>query len=258
MPTVLTSKWDGLSSQLIAAFYPVHRVAQGDGERLSYRWEQMADEPEVRAPITDGNADHAANWNSPFENTGVDQKYSSFSALLQSGALEPLAAIVNQFLTEKVGVTSGDVVANQVSALEGKTGVTKLNSMQIYNGSPPSKITVTAHFRAYSDPFIEVEKPLQQLIAWALPRSLADDGFLLSMAKGGSANPWPSETPQVIAMKYAGRLFSPLVIEGAPYAITGQRDSKGNLVSAQIQLTMGALTAIDAKDWGKIMKGQVI
>jgi hypothetical protein len=261
MPEELKSKWDGLSKHLLARFYPVERITQGEGKNQTSRWEQITDQAEVHAPITDGTADHTANWNSPFENMGMDQRFSSFSALLQSGSLEPVANIIdgvrsaiNGFFNEQ---GSTDAATNQAKALEGKTGVTKLNSMQIYNGSPPSKITVTVHFRAYSDPYEEVERPINQLIKWALPRHLAYEGAVGTALRGNwkDLSLYPSQTPQIIAMKYAGMLFSPLVIESAPYTITGPRDSKGFLLSAQMQLTLGALTAIDAEDWDVIGAG---
>ena len=93
--TVLSSDWTGLSPFLIAIFYPVERVAAPDNK--SFVWRRVANSTEVRAPITDGTIDSTVNWNSPFENTGVDQKFSSFSALLQSGGFANiLQALVQQ------------------------------------------------------------------------------------------------------------------------------------------------------------------
>jgi hypothetical protein len=50
-------------------------------------------------------------------------------------------------------------------------------------------------------------------------------------------------------MQYADMLIMPLVIEGIPRPLTGQRDRDGRLISAQVTMTLGTLTAIDKDDW---------
>ena len=44
---------------------------------------------------------------------------------------------------------------------EGRTGITKLNSTQVFTGMPPVKIQVTALLRAWRDSASEVEAPLR-------------------------------------------------------------------------------------------------
>lgn len=253
---VLTSDWSGLNPVLLASFYPVRRVERGEGDKKSIAWERVPDSPEVKAPITDGTVENTINWHSPFENMGVDQKYNSASALLQSGALSPLMAMFNSLLEQnKLGNSAASGAMNAITSLEGKTGVTKLNSTQVYAGQAPAKVNFTAHFRAIADPFKEVHEPLDQMIKWALAQELADDGPVLAAAKGGSPAVFPSKVPQIIAMRYAGRLFSPMVLEVAPYPLTGPMDKRGRLVNAQVQFSISTLSAIDARDWTSFTKG---
>lgn len=253
----LSSTWTGLNENLIATFRAFKRERVGDG----YEWNAIPDSPVVMAPITEANIEHSTNWQSPFENMGADQRFSTFSALLQTGALAPLGALFDQLLK----TPAAQAVLNQIGlqansgesaarALEGRTSVTKLNSTQVFNGLPPMKITFVAHFRAEYSPVEEVERPLNQLIEWALPRRLHDDGVLAQIAKGDGMNPWPSETPTVIGMSYAGSSYKPLVIESIPYPLSAPRDPNGRMLSAQVQMSLASLSAWDANDWKKSYK----
>jgi hypothetical protein len=241
---VLSSDWGGLNPLLIASFYPVERVLSADGK--SERWQRVPDSTEVRAPLTEFNMEHTANWNSPFENTGADQKFSSVSALLQAGALAPLMAQLQSLLKTQGADASA---LSSVSSLEGRSSVTKLNSRQIYNGTPPYKLTGTAQFKAFADAYEEVEAPVNQLVAWNLPKMLAADGPVLSLLMAGSPSLYPSEVPQIIGMSFAGMQFLPLVIETCSYPIGGPRTSKGHLIEAPVQLSIASLSAIDKGDW---------
>lgn len=249
----LSSDWTGLNKNLIATFRAFRREKVGD----RFAWVAIPDQPIVQAPITEASIEHSINWQSPFENVGADQRFSTLSALLQTGGLAPLGALWDQIVKAVpdemkqslgLGASSGETA---LKGLEGKSSVTKLNSTQVFNGLPPMKVSMTAHFRAESDPIEEVERPLNQLIAWALPRSLADDGLISQAVQGKAQSPWPSETPTIIGMQYAGASFTPLVIESIPYPLSAPRDSSGRMLSAQVQLSLASLSAWDARDWGQ-------
>jgi hypothetical protein len=252
---ILTSDWTGLSSQLIASFYPVQR--QESADKKSFSFVRVPDSVVVQAPLTDGSMDNTINWHSPFEGASADQKYSSLSALLQQGSFEPLMAIFSQMVAKVLPGMSGavDAAAATVKGLEGRSGVTKLNSTQVFNGLPPAKLTFTAHFRAMKDPYAEVHEPINQLVSWALPRKLADDGVLLALAKKGTLDLYPSLTPTLIAMNFAGQTFLPMVIESVPVPLTGPRDKDGRMLSAQITMSIATLSALDAPDWVNINQG---
>lgn len=253
----LSSDWTGLNEKLIATFRAYRRQATSEGKS---QWLPVEDSPVVMAPISDANIEVKVNWQSPFENVGADQRFSSFSALLQTGALAPLGMIWDQIIK---ALPDGDLKKSlqdmssgraALQTLEGRSSVTRLSSTQVFNGLPPLQISFTAHFRAEVSPLEEVERPINQLLQWALPRELADDGILANGARGKIQSPWPSMTPTIIGMHYGNRNFYPLVIESAPYPLGGPRDPNGHLVSAQIPMSLATLSAWDASDWAKSMK----
>lgn len=256
--SVLSSDWTGLSPHLIASFYPVKRMTSAD-KKSSY-FVRVPGSVEVRAPITDGQMDATMNWHSPFENSGADQQFSSLSALLQTGALSPLLIMFSDFVDKTTGggVLSDAVRSAEASiqGLEGRTSMTKLSSTQSFTGMPPIKLSLTAHFRALRDARTEVDAPLNQLMRWALPQELAKDGPVLTLAKLGDPSLYPSKIPQIIGMQYANMRLLPLVIESAPYPLTGPRDRNGMLLSAQIALQLSTLSAIDARDWDGAFGGR--
>jgi hypothetical protein len=247
---VLSSDWTGLSPHLIASFYPVRRVVDG----AQIRWEREPNSVEVRAPITDGNLDQTANWTSPFENATADAKISALSSMLQAGGFDAIVNALQQAVTrDSTAATLVSAASDQLASVQGRTAVTKLNSTQIFSGMPPLKVTLTAHFRALRDSKAEVGEPMDQLFAWALPKKLATQGLvgniLAGAQQGAVRTMYPSEAPQIIGVQYADMLIMPLVIEGIPRPLTGQRDRDGRLISAQVTMTLGTLTAIDKDDW---------
>ena len=207
----------------------------------------------------DANLDIPLGWISPFENAGSDKAVPGISSMLQSGAIQPWA-------TSAKG-------AETLGKFEGRTGITKLNSTQVFAGMQPLKITAVALFRAWSDPASEVMAPVTQLIKWALPQELAPDGPILSLLKaakqiadgkplseGAAMGLLPSIAPTKIAMKYKGMLYLPLVIESIGMPLSSpihQRD--GNLegfTELAVPLTLCTLAAIDRSDWQRAIDGK--
>lgn len=250
---VLSSDWSGLSRHLVASFFPVERKTHPT-TKSSY-WQRQAGSVEVQVPLTDGTIDHSVTWTSPFENMGVDQKLGTASAMLQSGGFDAILMLFKEWLGNTPAAGAANSAADQVSSLEGRSGVTKLNSTQVFTGLPPTKISVTAHFRALADPKAEVHDPVDQLVKWALPQELAPDGLVGQAVKNGNVSPYPSRIPQLIGMSYAGMLLMPLVIEAVPYSITVPRARGGAMLSQQMTLTLATLTSIDAADWSTAMAG---
>jgi len=223
------------------------------------RWEREPGSVEVHAPLTDGSLEQAANWTSPFENQTADAKLSNLSSMFQVGGFETILNALQQALPANSFLGGSlDVAQQQLKTLEGRTGVTKMNSTQVFSGMPPLKVTATAHFRANWDAVEEVERPMDQLMAWAVPRKLAPQGIvgtaLDPSTSGVVRTAFPSETPQVIAMQYAGMLFKPLVIESIPYPLTGPRDAQGHLLNGSMTLSLATLTAIDKVDWASFRR----
>ena len=61
----------------------------------------------------------------------------------------------------------------------------------------------------------------------------------------------PSKSPTRIAMKYKGRIYSPLVIESIGQPMTSPIDKNGRYVELAIPMTLCTLTALDRNDWAR-------
>jgi hypothetical protein len=260
----LSSAWGGLSPHLQAKFY---ELAEKDGS-----WQAKEGGVVVVAPLTESNLDLSLNWQSPFENSGPESSMPTMMAMLQSGAIQPVIDSVGgatAAAAKAIGAnaaadtaTRATTASNDVAkALEGRTGITRLNSTQVFAGMPPAKLQVTALFRAWSDPIKEVEEPVNQLMAWALPVKLSALGPILSRAADYAAKSKdvsladvlaPSFAPVKIGMTYKGKTYSPLVIESIGQPINSPVNSDGRYVELLVPMTLCTLTAIDRDDWSRI------
>jgi hypothetical protein len=249
--TVLGSKWSGLHKSLLAQLFPVNQ--QGVQEQG----------PTVIAPITDANIELVANWQSPFENYGIEAKIPAIAAMFQSGTLSAQA----ETLLGK-GTSSGLLdrlrteIQNFAAEGYGRSGLTKLNSTQVFTGAPPVKISMTMHFRAFDDPRAEVQEPIDQLAQWHLSRQLAANGSLVeaivkfNAGDGFLKSLLPSTAPRMVGMRFGGYLFSPMVIESISRPLTVPRSKDGEPLSTAVQITLSTLTALDTDDWARSRKGQ--
>lgn len=264
----LSSSWDGLSNHLIAAFYEVDRqgrpLKDQDGNPVNVV---------VRAPLTESNLDASLNWQSAFESMSPETKAPMLFAMLQSGAIQPVIDSLNatqagKLVSKFAGTEAGNAVSGNIASaqqrsgdflkqFEGRTGITKLNSTQIFSGMPPVKIQVTALFRAWRDPVSEVETPVNQLMTWALPEKLANDSLIANTVKSvqdGSSlinALLPSQSPHLIAMRYKNLTLGPMVIEAIGYPLSSPIDSRGHFTELLIPMTLCSLTAWDREDWAK-------
>lgn len=258
---VYSSKWDGLSPHLIASFYEVRKTQDGSG------WEPVPDKPIVKAPLTDSSLEMTLNWQSPFENSGPESKAPALLAMLQSGALQPVVDAV--LGNKKEGAADPDANAAQqksnefLKQFEGRTGITKLNSTQVFTGMPPVKIQVTALFRAWSNSREEVMGPLTRLIRWALPQELSPDGSILARAVQAVKGErdyvnalLPSKAPAIIAMQYKLRTYVPMVIESISHPMSGPTDKTGRYTEMAVTMSLSTLTAIDQADFFAMVPGQ--
>ncbi len=246
---VFSSDWNGLSEHLLATIYAV----DSNGARIG-------DGFTVKCPFTRADMEIAANWQSPFENTGPMSALPTLSGMLQSGAYaEPLAQMVGNGAdpNTKFGafrIQLAQELREGGRQLQGRTGMTKLNSTQVFTGAPPVKIQATAVFKAFADPAVEVHAPIEQLVRWSLPRRLAPAGGLLSIMQGMEGRSaldvlFPSEAPAMVALAYGGWNFAPMVIESVSMPLYVPRSKHGEMVEASMDLTFATLTAFDAQDW---------
>jgi hypothetical protein len=245
MAEALSSLWGGLSEHLIAQFYEVDR----DGKRTD-------PDVTVKAPLTDAQLDFTFAWQSPFENAGPETKAPTLFAMLQSGAINP---IIESVAGKPSAGGAQQKSAEFLKQFEGRTGITKLNSTQVFSGMPPGDCTITALFRAWKDPIKEVEEPYNQLMLWAFPQELAKDSTLLTGAtnavkgdKGWIEATLPSKSPTLIAMKYKGEIYAPLVIESIGKPLSSPIDANGRFVELLVPMKLSTLTAWDRNDWKNI------
>lgn len=258
-PGDIGPKWDGINETLVASIYEVNH----HGDKM---YENGA---VLRCLfVDDANLEATFNWQSPFENAGTGGLAPSMSAMLQSGMLQPIVESVRGMLSseerEKFDTATpgswADKTAGAAEHARGRTGITKLNSTQVFTGMAPIKLTVTIMLRAWQDPEAEVEAAINLLMDWALPRHLAAEGTLLTAALdwAGSDNKsakslveaaLPSEVPALLAIKYKKRTFAPLVIESIGIPLNSPSDHHGRFVQIQIPVTFATLTAWDGASW---------
>lgn len=247
----LTSDWGALSPHLIASIWEVDR----EGSR------KKDSNITVQAAVTDDpTLDLTLNWQSPFEQAGPETKAPTLFAMLQSGLVQPLI--------DSLGGGAKDADSNSkatrlLQQFEGRTGITQLNSVQVFNGMPPGSIQMTLLFRAWRNPAVEVEAPFNKLMEWALPIELAKDSTLLTNAAEAvkGSKDWieavlPSRSPTLLALNYKGMTFAPMVIESISQPLGSPVDSRGQFVELAVPVKMATLSAIDRKYWKSIYNTQ--
>jgi hypothetical protein len=231
---ILSSLWGSLSPHLIANIFQCDKNGKMVGDTI------------VRTPLSDSNFEISLGWTAPFEDAG-QQTFSTLQQLLQSGAIADAAG--------KNGFPS---LQKTLSGIEGRSTVTKLNSIQVFAGMKPADFNVTAEFRAWRDPVAEVMQPFDQLMAWALPVKLAADGFILSrlMDSGvGVDTAFPSQAPITLCVKYKSCSYYPLVIESITKNTGSPVDSNGNFTSLSVPMRLSTLSAFDRDDYKNWTRG---
>ena len=214
----------------------------------------------IYAAIKEGSFESQQNWVSPFESTGPETKAPALAGMLQSGSLVPVLNALQAISPFKDGVIAdtlnagSDKLKSVMRDLEGRTGITKLNSRQVFSGMPPVKVNFTLHFRAVNDALAEVEAPLTRLLEWVFPQELAADG-ILSEVIGTTKDVdsfikalFPSFAPKMLGFTYAGRTWSPMVIESVSFPLDAPKDINGYFTDLPVQVSMATLTALDRPD----------
>lgn len=245
---VLSSDWHGLNEYLIARIFEV----DNKGFRTT------GDSIEVHAPFTECNIEATLNWQSPFENSSADQKAPALVAILQSGGIKENIEALPFFGKLLIGnqVTAASSIEAGINRFEGRTGITKLNSTQIFTGMPPLKISAVLLFRAYKNSFSEVERPLRQLWQFALPKQISSDSLVARLKKVGSDTTsalLPSKAPTLLGLEYKRRYYAPLVIESIGEPLSSPIDAEGFYTEVLVPITFGTLTALDREDMRKSM-----
>lgn len=241
-----TDQHTGLNPHLLAKFFALKRSADG------LAWETDASKAEISVPATQASMELAMNWQSPFEGAGVESRFPALAQMAQAGMFSGVLQAIGSKLDENSnGQQTVQELQSTANQLVGKTGVTKLNSTQVFSGMPPVKIQLSVLFKAFRSPLREVEEPIRALQEWSLPQKLAADGVIAELIRSGGdlLTLMPSDVPLCVGLSYKGRIFRPMVIESITDPLEAPIDNNGHRVSALIQLTLCSLTALDKADW---------
>lgn len=212
-----------------------------------------SDSPLVRCLIPkDGLTEQTAlNWNQPFEQSGIESKVPAIAALLQTGQFGQIANAAFGGLLNTEGQTEGKT-QKLLDELKGRTGITQLNSRQVFAGMPPVRYTATLLFRAWSDTVREVENPIEQLKQWGYLEKLSKESRIVGVGAAAASLDFsgtilamfPSKIPQIIGFTYGGKNYSPMVIENISDPMAVGRDEFGRL-QVELQVEIASLTALD-------------
>jgi hypothetical protein len=104
----------------------------------------------IRGREISSSESNTTNFASKFEDTNLDNQLSSTSALLQAGEY-----------------------ADKWNALEkfkGRTLITKTSTTQVWAGVAPQTISLSLEFKAFTDPQLEVERPIKELMKIFSPK----------------------------------------------------------------------------------------
>jgi hypothetical protein len=255
----LGSDWGNLSQVLMARIFVCD--AKGVADTLEFAG--------VYGPLVEGGSINITqNWQSPFENSGPETKAPTLTGMLQTGGLVPVLNALQAISPFKEGAIAdtldagSDKLKSVMLDLQGRTGVTKLNSRQVFAGMPPVKFTFGIRFRAITSALTEVEAPLARLLEWVFPQELAEDGILSEVLQTTKDVDsfikalFPSKAPKLLALTHGGRTYPPAVIESIDYPLDAPRDAQGNYIDLTVQISMSTLTALDRPDIRKYFSRQ--
>lgn len=262
------SEFGQLNEHLIASVYPVDRSGNA------------TDGNSIRAMVTEASMEIQLGWQSPFEAMGPEAVSPTLLAMVQSGEMENILTGLGQAsnifgsfvggIVESIStLTSGmgfGTISEAASAGVGRTGLTKMNSTQVFTGMPPIKINASLLFRAWADPQAEVEEPFNVLMGLALPKCLQRDSIMTSLASGSSGKcsefsgsaggaldaMLPSLTPTMVGLTYKARTYKPLVIESVGFPMDSPSTADGHYVELLIPVTFATWQTYDAQDWAAL------
>ena len=246
----LGSDWGSLSPLLLARVFVCGPSGAADTEEFAG----------VYGAMTEGGVSIQQNWQSPFENTGPETKAPALAGMLQSGSAIPVLNALQAVSPFKDGAVSdalnasADKLKSVMRSLEGRTGITKLNSRQVFSGMPPVKFTATIRFRAIANAQKEVMAPLARLLEWTFPQMRAADGLLSEVMQTTKDIDsfikalFPSKAPKLLGLTYGGSTYSPVVIENVDYPLDSPKDANGNFIDLPVQISFATLTALDRPD----------
>lgn len=218
----------------------------------------IEDSPIVRALCIDGDLSIESQYQTPFENSNPERRLPTLMAALQAGELVDAFGETAQTNTLLGKATSFAVDAAKefsnatgvnLRNLEGKTNLTKVNTVQVFLSTSSTKVNLTLFFQAYKDAFKEVELQIMQLQAWALPQFLADDSTIQNLNNEGFVDGiFSGRVPPFISVTLSGKTYCPFVIESVSTPLAGPIDKEGNRLNVTVNVSILSRAAWDAND----------
>lgn len=231
--------WGVLSPLLLAKL----SLCDKDGNAIS-------GSPLVSGLAIDADLAIESQYNSPFENSNPESRLPTLMGTLQAGDwVNTVDKVLGNLGLGSDGAGLSDETKAKLNQLEGRSNFTKVNSTQIYVSSSSVRLNLTVFFQAWADAKHEVEHQLACLQQWALPASLSDDTIVSNLADDVSLTSlFPSEVPPFVSFTYAGKRYSPLLIENVSAPLVTPIDSKGNRVVVEATVTLVSRQAWDKRN----------
>lgn len=196
----------------------------------------------VCAFVTEATLSQESTWSTPFENSNPENRMPSLLGSLQSG--------VASETVKSLGLEDTDTIDKAI----GRSSFTKVNSTQIYVSSQSAQIQLTLMFSAWADASMEVEKPINLLHQMSLPQHLSDQSLVQKTASDATSGNLSLETflpsiiPEKVTLTYGGRTYKDLVIQNFQRSLSGLMDKNGNLLQAEVSITLVGYQAWDKTD----------
>lgn len=224
----------GLSPLQVVKIYPVMRLPEGGWGRSPSEDTRVV----VGIPMGETVLTLSTNWNSPFENGGLEAVAGNTTSLLQSGELAEIAKLI--------GLESG-----QLTSAGDRSSMNLLSSTQVFSGQPPADLPLTLRFRAIKDARKEVEIPIKLLSLWLVAQEIREGGGLRIAAEDaqsgnvGAETLLPTKIPIFVCVEYGYRIFQPMIIESISEPINTKLDKNGHRTECEVTLKLQSLFAWD-------------
>ena len=249
-PTVQTSEWGDLSPHKLAFI----RLCDKEGN--------ISNSSVVEALVTDADMSVASNYQTPFDNINPEMKRPTLLGMLQSGEMAkalPQAAEgkgvigsifatagkIGASITTELGISKN--FSDAIQSLEGRSNLTKINSVQVFVSTSSVEMSMTLFFCALYDARKEVEQQIKLLQQWALPQLLAES-IIKSVSDGFLQGIFPSIVPPFVAITYGGKTYKPFLIREVGTPLVTPMDKDGNRLSTTVTLSLISRRAWDAAD----------
>lgn len=254
------ARWGNLSPLKIAkiSLCDKNGVPEKDGGR-------------VEAILTEADFNVESNYQSPFEASNPEHRMPTLLGMLQSGEITSVLAqsasgdgLAGQFVAianevaktvqSMTGLSGG--FTDAVQSLEGKSNLTKINSIQIFVSTNAIQIPLTLFFQAIFDANKEVESQIKLLESWCLPKELAESLVASVADKGVFGGLFPSTAAPYIRLEYGGKIYAPFFITSVSSPLVGPTDKDGNRLSATVSVNIISRGAWDRGDIEKLYSPQ--